>query len=84
MVRVQAQLTEEQHRGLRPWARQVGVSLSEAVRRCVAERLARDEAGPSREERVRAALAVAGSRDPEGRLRVAEKHDRYPAEAHHP
>jgi hypothetical protein len=85
MVRTQVQLTEEQHRRLRRWARQLGVSLSEAVRRCVAERLAREEASPSREERVRAALAVAGKyRDPEGRRRVAEEHDRYLAKAYRP
>ena len=82
MVRIQVQLTEEQHRRLRRWARQLGVSLSEAVRRCVAERLAREEASPSREERVRAVLAVAGYRDPEGRRWVAEEHDRYLAEAY--
>jgi hypothetical protein len=51
----------------------------------VAERLAREEACPSREERVRAALAAAGKyRDPEGRRRVAEEHDRYLADAYRP
>ena len=83
MVRTQVQLTEEQHRRLRRWTRQLGVSLSEAVRRCVADRLARDEASLSRDERIRAALALAGKyRDPEGRRRVAEEHDRYVAEAY--
>jgi hypothetical protein len=33
MVRTHVQLTEEQHRRLRRWARELGVSLSEAVRR---------------------------------------------------
>jgi len=83
MVRMQVQLTEEQYRGLRRWARRLGVSFSEAVRRCVADRLRAEERAPSREERVRAALAVCGKYvDPEGEARVAIEHDRHLAEAY--
>jgi len=83
MVLTQIQLTEEQYRHLRRWARQRGVSLSEAIRRCVADRLALEDVVPSREERVRAALAVCGKyADPEGSPRVAAEHDRHLGEAY--
>jgi hypothetical protein len=83
MIRTQIQLTEQQHRELRRWARQRGISLAEAVRRCVAERILAEESTTARDERVRAALAVLGKhRDPRGRSDVAEQHDRYLAEAY--
>ena len=83
MIRAQIQLTEQQHRQLRRWARQRGISLAEAVRRCVAERILADESTTSRDERLRAALAVLGKyRDSRGRSDVAEQHDRYLAEAY--
>ncbi|MGH7322704.1 MAG: CopG family transcriptional regulator [Candidatus Rokuibacteriota bacterium] len=83
MVRTQIQLTEEQYRRLRRWAKEIGVSLSEAVRRCVADRLTREDGAPSRDERVRAALAVCGKfRDPKNASRVAPEHDRYLDEAY--
>lgn len=83
MVRTQIQLTEDQHGRLQRWARQLGVSLSEAVRRCVAERLKMEERSATREERVRAALAVCGKySDPEGHSRVAMDHDRHLASAY--
>jgi hypothetical protein len=83
MVRTQIQLTDEQHRQLRRWAHRVGISLSEAVRRCVADRMTREETAPSRDERVAAALAVCGRhRDPAGLSRVAIEHDEHLAEAY--
>jgi len=83
MVRTQIQLTEEQYRRLQRWARRLGISLSEAVRRCVADRLTVEEGVPSRADRVRAALAVCGKyADPEGPSRVAADHDRHLAEAY--
>jgi len=83
MVRTQIQLPEEQYRRLKRWARRRGVSLSEAVRRCVADRLVAEEAAPSREELVRSALAVCGKyADPDGPSRVAQEHDRHLAEAY--
>jgi hypothetical protein len=82
MVRTQIQLTEEQYGGLRRWARRLGVSLSEAVRRCVSDRLTREEGAPSRDDRVRAALAVCGKyADPSGRSRVGLEHDEHLAKA---
>jgi hypothetical protein len=83
MVRTQIQLSEEQYRQLRRWARRLGISMSEAVRRCVADRLTREERTPSREDRVKAALAVCGRhRDPSGSSRVAVEHDRHLAEVY--
>ena len=83
MVRTQIQLTEGQHKALRRWAQWRGISLSEAIRRFVAERLAREEQAPTREELVRAALAVCGKyTDPEGASNVAAEHDRYLVEAY--
>jgi hypothetical protein len=85
MVRLQVQLPEMQVQALRRWADKLDISLSEAVRRSVAERLAREEGAPSREVQVRAALAVCGRyRDPAGRSRVAVDHDRHLAEAYGP
>ncbi len=81
MVRTQIQLTADQHRRLRRWARSLGISLSEAVRRCVADRLAAEETIPSRQDRVRAALGMAGKySDPDPH--VAVEHDRHLAEAY--
>lgn len=83
MVRTQIQLPESQYRSLRRWARRLGVSLSEAVRRCVADRLAVEEAAPSRDQQIRSALAVCGKyADPDGPSRVAQEHDRHLAEAY--
>jgi hypothetical protein len=83
MVRTQIQLSDEQHRQLRRWARRLGISLSEAVRRCVDERLAREEGAPSRANRVEAALALCGRyRDPSGTSRVASEHDGHLAEVY--
>ena len=83
MVRTQIQLTDEQYRGLKRWAQRLGISLSEAVRRCVADGLAREEGVPTYDERVRAALSVSGKyADPEGLTDVAENHDRYVEDAY--
>jgi hypothetical protein len=83
MVRTQIQLPEEQHRRLRRWAHQLGVSLSEAVRRCVADRLAMEQEAPSRAELVRAAIAICGKyADSSGSSRVAIDHDRHLAAAY--
>jgi metal-responsive CopG/Arc/MetJ family transcriptional regulator len=83
MVRTQIQLPEEQYRRLRKWSRRLGISLSEAVRRCIADHLAHEEAAPSREDRIRGAFAVCGKyTDPEGASCVAQEHDRHLAEAY--
>lgn len=90
MVRTQVQLPEEQHRALREWAARLGISLSEAVRRCIAERVPQEEKAPtragktpSRTELIRNALSVVGKfRDREGRSDVARNHDRYLDEAY--
>jgi hypothetical protein len=83
MVRTQIQLTEEQHRQLKRWASRLGISLSEAVRRCVADRLAADRVELGREELVREALAVVGKyADSQGPSRMARDHDEHLAEAY--
>ncbi|MFQ5840490.1 MAG: ribbon-helix-helix protein, CopG family [Candidatus Methylomirabilales bacterium] len=83
MVRTQIQLPEDQYRRLRQWARRLGISLSEAVRRCLADRLSLEESAPPHRDRVRSALAVCGRyADPEGPSRVAMDHDRHLAEAY--
>ena len=85
MVRRQIQLTEEVDAQLRRWARRLGVSLAEAVRRCVAERLAKERIVADRKTLAREALAACGKyEDPEGPSRVALDHDRHLAEAHRP
>ena len=83
MLRTQIQLPEDQHRRLCRWARQRGISLAEAVRRCVTEQLAQEGSSPTREERVQAALAVCGRyADRSGSSRVAVEHDRHLADAY--
>ena len=78
MVRTQIQLTEAQHRELTRYSRRLGISLSEAIRRCVNAQIERNRTAPAREERVRAALAVCGKyRDAGGETRVAPEHDRH-------
>jgi Arc/MetJ-type ribon-helix-helix transcriptional regulator len=83
MKRTQIQLTEEQHRQLQRWARDRGISLSEAIRRCVSDRLAAERTAPTRAERVRAVLALAGKyRDPSELTDVAREHDAHLVDAY--
>ena len=78
MVRTQVQLTPEQHRRLKRWAQQRGISLSEAVRRCVAQQLDAEQGAPDRAALVREAVQVAGTyQDPEGATDVAREHDQH-------
>ncbi len=83
MVRTQIQLTPDQHRRLKKWAQQRGISLSEAIRRLVAERLDSERGTPSREALVREAMTVVGAyRDPSGDTDVAREHDRHLSDAY--
>jgi hypothetical protein len=83
MIRTQIQLTEEQHRRLKRWARDRGISLSEAVRRCVAHRLAAEEIGDRHADRIREALSVVGKySDPDGTSHIARDHDSFLADAY--
>jgi hypothetical protein len=83
MVRTQIQLTQEQHRAMKRWAARLGISLAEAIRRCVADRLSRDEALAGSADRVREARAVVGKyADPSGPSRVALDHDDHLTDAY--
>ena len=83
MVRTQIQLDDAQHRWLKRWASRLGVSLSEAVRRCMAARQEVEEAAADRASRLRDALAVCGKyADPSGASRVAKDHDKHLAAAY--
>ena len=83
MVRTQIQLTAEQHKALKRWARQRNISLSEAIRRFVSDRLAAERSAPTRAELVKAAFAVVGAyRDREGANDVARQHDSHLAKAY--
>lgn len=83
MVRTQIQLKEEQYRVLRKWAAKLGISLSEAIRRCVTEQLGREQKAPTRDEVISRALSVCGKyQDPAGRSNVAQDHDHYLDEAY--
>ena len=82
MVRTQIQLTEAQYRHLKRWAQRLDISLAEAVRRCVADRLAAEGSEPRRADRVREARAVIGKyADPAGASRVALEHDDHLTES---
>lgn len=80
MVRLQIQLTSGQHKALKRWADRLGISFAEAVRRCVADRLAHDEAAPSQTDRVREAQTVVG-KYASGRSDIGERHDDYLTDA---
>ena len=83
MIRTQIQLLPEQHKALKRWADRLGISLAEAVRRCVSDRLSREGGGAERADRVREALAVVGKhRDRAGKSRVARDHDDHLADAY--
>jgi hypothetical protein len=83
MVRTQIQFEEAQHRWLKRWASRLGVSVSEAVRRCVADRQAAEVTTADRASRLRDARAVCGKyTDPSGPSRVAKEHDRHLATAY--
>jgi plasmid stability protein len=83
MVRTQIQLTEDQHKQLKRRAARLGISFSEAVRRCIEERLSAEGTMPDRKTLIRDALAVCGRYDdPQGPSRVALDHDRHLAEAY--
>jgi hypothetical protein len=77
MIRTQIQIEPAQERAIRRFARREGISLAEAIRRCIDKALA-DETAAQPGERYRAALALVGSlRDPDGARDVASKHDTY-------
>ena len=83
MVRTQIQLTADQYRRLKRSAQQRGISLSEAIRRCVDEHLAVERGAPNRAVLVREALQVAGSyEDPKGATNVAREHDEHLGDAY--
>ena len=82
MVRTQVQLTDEQHARLKKWARERGISLAEAVRRFVADRLTADDQG-NRDSLVRDALAVLGKyADAVPPSNVAKDHDAHLARSY--
>jgi len=83
MVRTQVQFTEDQHKHLKRWAARSGISLSEAVRRCVDDRMQAEKSASGRRAMVREALAVCGKyKDPEGLADVAVNHDQHLAAAY--
>jgi hypothetical protein len=80
VIRTQIQLTEDQVRRLRRIARVEGISLAEAVRRCVEKTLHAE--GGDRGARYTAAAKLVGTfRDREGATDLAAQHDRHLDEA---
>jgi hypothetical protein len=76
MVRTQIQLTEQQLRKLRARARESGISLAEAIRRCVDFALA-DEVNDRSELYERASRIIGRFPDREGATDLAREHDNY-------
>lgn len=76
MIRTQIQLDEARYRKLQEIARERGVSMAEVVRRAVDMALSQFERR-NRWDRARALIGSYSSR----RTDVAEKHDKYLAEA---
>ena len=80
MVRLQIQLDQTQHRHVKRRARDLGVSVSELIRRSVDTMLEAQADGP--DQRAAKALAAAGRYvDPKGRTTTATHHDSVLAEA---
>ena len=72
MMRIQIQLERDQHRRLRRRARELGVSVSEVIRRAIDA--VRQEEDPA--DATRRVLAVVGKyEDPTGDTDVAINHD---------
>ena len=81
-MRTQVQLEKRQYDALRKWARELGISLSEAVRRCVDAKLAAERFAPTPEQKLRDARTVIGKyADPEGASKIGREHDRHFPEA---
>ncbi|MBI4729601.1 MAG: ribbon-helix-helix domain-containing protein [Acidobacteria bacterium] len=79
MLRTQVQFTEEQGRRLRRLAAEMGVSVSELVRRGVELLLRSEEEPPGADVHERALAAVGRFRS--GCRDIAAEHDRYLDEA---
>lgn len=78
MIRTQIQLTEAQHRRLKSWAQGRGISLFEAVRRCITAHLEGADSPPSRADRVREVRSILGKyADSAGPSDVARRHDEF-------
>ena len=75
MVRTQVQFPEEELKELKREAAEEGISVSEAIRRYVAEGR-RAKRKPTRKELMKRALAVAGKFN-SGIPDLAERHDDY-------
>jgi hypothetical protein len=83
MIRTQIQLTQEQHRWLKRWAQERGISLSEAVRRCVSQQQTAEATEDRHSDRVRKALSVLGKySDPDGISNIGRDHDIFLADAY--
>ena len=80
MLRTQVQFTEEQHRQLRAFAQERGVSIAEAVRLGVS-RLLDDEVSDRKELYARAAALIGSMVDKDGVTDVSDSHDEYLNEA---
>jgi len=79
MVRMQAQLTEDQINALRPLAAETGKSIADLIRQGVDLLLARHRPVNDR-QRMERAIGVVGKFS-SGSPDVSEQHDRYLAEA---
>ncbi len=79
MIRTQIQLTEEQHKFLREKAAEYHISMAELIRRSV-NLFAEQQAGSSRDELKRRAMAIGAYHDIEGATDVSVNHDKYLAE----
>lgn len=81
MIRTQIQLTAEQDRRLRRFAAREGVSLAEAVRRCIDQVLSEDDLAT---RYASAASLVGVAEDSRGATDVSERHDAYLEDAFTP
>jgi len=81
MIRTQIQLEERQERAIKRIARRRGISMAEAIRRCVDEAIVRDAVDERALLYQRAAVLVGGFSDSDSLADVSLNHDRYLDEA---
>lgn len=81
MIRTQIQLETRQERAIKRLARRDGISMAEAIRRCIDRALSADDSDDLTSRYREAAQLVGAFRNEDRAADVAENHDAYLDEA---
>jgi len=82
MIRTQIQLEARQERAIKRIARRDGISMAEAIRRCVDEAIALDEGNDRATLYKRAAELIGALSGSDGLTNVSSNHDEHLDEAY--